>query len=55
MTNWEAEQKRQRDAGLLTEDGKTMDEEARDSMQMLGGVLILGIIVTVAVIVYWLA
>jgi len=24
----------------LTEDGKTMDEEARDSAQMLGGVLL---------------
>lgn len=52
-SNWEAEQKRQRDAGMLTEDGKTMDEEARDSMQMLGGVLILGI-VEVAALLCWL-
>ena len=38
---------------FLTEDGKTMEEEARDSAQMLGGVMILGI-VEVAALLIWL-
>ena len=37
----------------LTEDGKTMAEEARDSAQMLGSVMILGT-VEIAALLYWL-
>jgi len=38
---------------MLTEDGKTMAEEARDSAQMLGIVFIVGVI-EVAALLYWL-
>jgi len=38
---------------MLTEDGKTMAEEARDSAQMLGTVMIIGTI-EVAALLIWL-
>lgn len=38
---------------MLTEDGKTMAEEARDSAQMLGIVMTVGAL-EVAALLYWL-